>query len=46
METEDYLAKRANHASRKTFEAALAQVADRNLTSMIDSESERRVVAD
>jgi hypothetical protein len=29
METEDYLAKRSKRASRKKFEAALAQVPDR-----------------
>ena len=29
LETEDYLAKRAKRASRKEFEAALAQVPDR-----------------
>ena len=29
METEDYLANRAKRASRKKFEAALAQVPDR-----------------
>jgi len=29
METADYLAKRAKRASRKKFEAALAQVPDR-----------------
>ena len=29
METEDYLAERSKRASRKKFEAALAQVPDR-----------------